>query len=85
MRQITMIPMLYSYGRAAYHKDATTGCADAAPQVSNEVLDMLRTDPNISRDEVLQQLQQAATPVPGAESFLGAGILAHPGMLLCHQ
>ncbi|MCA9775581.1 MAG: S8 family serine peptidase [Candidatus Eremiobacteraeota bacterium] len=62
-----------------------SGSSYAAPQVSNEVLDMLRMDPDITRDEVLQQLQQAATPVPGAESFLGAGILAHPGMLLCHQ
>ena len=62
-----------------------SGSSYAAPQVSNEILDMLRTDTNITRDEVLQQLQRAATPVPGAESFLGAGILAHPDMLLCQN
>jgi len=62
-----------------------SGSSYAAPQVSNEILDMLRMDTDITRDEVLQQLQRAATPVPGAESFLGAGILAHPDMLLCRH
>lgn len=68
-------------GKFGHH----SGSSYAAPQVSNEILDMLRMDTDITRDEVLQQLQRAATPVPGAESFLGAGILAHPDMLLCQN
>lgn len=60
-----------------------TGSSYAAPQVSRTILEMLRVEPGLSRNEILTQLQSAALPVPGAESYLGAGVLDTPAILLC--
>jgi len=59
------------------------GSSYAAPQVSSTIVDLIKVDGGITREETLQQLQSSAIAVPGAESFLGAGVLGQPAMLLC--
>lgn len=73
-------PMLVD-GNSGHH----SGSSYAAPQVSSTIVDLMRVDGEITRDEALAQLQQSATRVPGAESFLGSGVLGQPEMLLCHR
>ncbi len=51
------------------------GSSFAAPQVSAKVLVMLEEAPEMTRDDVVSRLTQQAQPVPGAEDFLGAGVL----------
>lgn len=63
--------------------DLHSGSSYAAPQVSSTILDMLRIDPEIKREQVYGQLVQSARLVDGAESYLGAGVLQQPDMLIC--
>lgn len=51
------------------------GSSFAAPQVSVKVLAMLEEAPDLTRDELVARLTEQAVPVPGAEDFLGAGVL----------
>ena len=66
-------------GKFGHH----SGSSYAAPQVSSVVIDMLRANPEMSREQILSTLQSQATPVKGAEAFLGAGTLSAPTTLLC--
>lgn len=66
-------------GKFGHH----SGSSYAAPQVSSAVIDILRANPEWNRDQILNTLQSQATPVPGSESFLGAGTLNAPTTLLC--
>lgn len=66
-------------GKSGLH----SGSSYAAPQVSSTILDMLRINPEVSRDQALEQLLQSARHVDGGDSYLGAGVLQPPDMLLC--
>lgn len=63
------------------HQGFHSGSSYAAPQVSDRVLHLLRSQPDISRDEILRELLAHTTPVPGAEATLGAGVLSAPTVL----
>ena len=54
-----------------------TGSSYAAPQVSSMVLDMLRAEPSLSRQEILTRLRSQAAPLPGQERYVGAGVVAY--------
>lgn len=56
-------------------KELYSGSSYAAPQVSSRILSMLRSEPGLSRDQILERLQSQARPVKGAENYLGAGVL----------
>lgn len=58
-------------GKVALH----SGSSYAQPQAARYVDGYLSSDPNLSRDQILDRLVGDATPVPGEESRLGAGIL----------
>jgi subtilase family protein len=60
-----------------------SGSSYAAPQGSSLIVDLIKADTDITSEETLAQLQNSATPVPGAEDFLGAGVLGQPEILLC--
>lgn len=60
-------------GQQQYH----TGSSYAAPQVSSMVVDMLRENPDISRDDILNRLRSQAAPLPGSEAYVGAGVVAY--------
>jgi Subtilase family len=60
-----------------------SGSSYAAPQGSSTIVDLMKANLDITWEETLEQLQKSATPVPGAQNFLGAGVLGQPGMLLC--
>ncbi len=65
-------PMMVE-GQQQYH----TGSSYAAPQVSSLVVDMLRQTPDLSRDQILNQLRAQASPLPGSEAYVGAGVVAY--------
>lgn len=56
----------------------STGSSFAAPQVSSLSIDILEQQPNLSRDGLLTVLCSHATPLPGQEQFVGAGVVSYP-------
>lgn len=65
-------PMMVE-GQLQHH----TGSSYAAPQVSSMVLDMLRAEPDLSRQEILTRLRSQASPLPGQERYVGAGVVSY--------
>ncbi len=65
-------PMMVE-GQLQHH----TGSSYAAPQVSSMVVDMLRAEPDLSRQEILARLRSQAAPLPGQEQYVGAGVVAY--------
>ena len=65
-------PMIVE-GQLQHH----TGSSYAAPQVSSMVVDMLRSEPDLSRDQILARLRSAASPLPGQERYVGSGVVAY--------
>lgn len=65
-------PMLVE-GQLQHH----TGSSYAAPQVSSLVVDMLRGQPDLTRDELMARLRAQAQPLPGQERYVGAGVVAY--------
>ncbi len=51
------------------------GSSYASPQVSSQVVSLLEEQPNLLRDEVVEELKKRARPVAGAEDYLGFGTL----------
>lgn len=68
-------------GKDGHH----SGSSYAAPQVSSMIAHMLRAEPELTRSDIVEQLQAAAIPVEGQERFLGVGVLDFPEILLCEK
>lgn len=52
-----------------------SGSSYAQPQVAAQILQWLQAEPSLSQEQIEHRLLEAARPIPGAESYLGAGIL----------
>lgn len=57
-------------GKSGFH----TGSSYAGPQRGSRVVEILRAQPDITRDQVLTQLQAESVPVEGGQDYLGAGV-----------